>query len=117
MDHDDAAAFAATWIEAWNAHDVEAVLEHFSDDVVFSSPKIAEFMGDPSSTVTGKDALRTYWQEGVRRIPDLHFELTGVLTGVGTIAIAYRNQAGGSGLEMGTLDGDGRINRGWALYG
>jgi ketosteroid isomerase-like protein len=37
----DADAFAERWVRAWNGHDVEAVLDHFSDDVVFTSPVAA----------------------------------------------------------------------------
>jgi hypothetical protein len=117
VDQHEARAFAESWVAAWNAHDVEQVLCHFADDVVFSSPLIASLMGEPSSTVRGKDHLRSYWKEGLRRIPDLRFDLVEVYTGVETIAISYRNQAGRSCLETGTLDGDGRITRGWALYG
>jgi hypothetical protein len=41
MSTPDAAAFAAERVEAWNDHDVEAVLAHCHDDVVFSSPVAA----------------------------------------------------------------------------
>lgn len=32
--------FAQHWLTAWNNHDVEAVLGHFADDVVFRSPAV-----------------------------------------------------------------------------
>ena len=38
MDHESARRFAGHWLEAWNSHDLDAVLSHCSDDVVFSSP-------------------------------------------------------------------------------
>jgi ketosteroid isomerase-like protein len=41
VNHDEAAAFAGQWVEDWNNHDVEAVLAHFTDDVVFTSPLAA----------------------------------------------------------------------------
>ena len=34
----DPNSYAEQWVQAWNAHDIEAVLDHFSDDVVFTSP-------------------------------------------------------------------------------
>lgn len=34
----DPIAFSEQWADAWNAHNVEAVLRHFHDDVVFTSP-------------------------------------------------------------------------------
>jgi ketosteroid isomerase-like protein len=49
MDNTEAAPFVADWLAAWNAHDVEAVLAHFADDVLFSSPIAARVMdGDGS---------------------------------------------------------------------
>ena len=38
QDQGSAAEFAARWAAAWNRRDVEAVLAHFHDDVVFTSP-------------------------------------------------------------------------------
>jgi len=42
--------------------------------------------------ISGKDALRRYWAEGVRRGPGLHFELPSVYAGTGTIVIRFRNE-------------------------
>ena len=88
-------AFAAAWVAAWNAHDVEAVLAHFHDDVVFTSPTAARVVPASGGVVRGKDALRTYWTEGLRLVPNLHFTVERVFAGVGVLVITYRNQAGG----------------------
>jgi ketosteroid isomerase-like protein len=42
MDHDWARQFCESWVAAWNAHDLERVLSHFSDDIVFSSAVAAQ---------------------------------------------------------------------------
>ena len=112
----DVQDFARSWIDAWNAHDLDAVLSHFSDDVTFSSPLIATLMGEPSSTVHGTAALRAYWEEGLRRIPDLHFDLVAVHAGVDMVTITYTNQAGRSVVEAASLGPDGKVVRGWGLY-
>ena len=57
----DPTAFADDWVRAWNAHDVEAVLAHFHDDVVFSSPVAARVLPESGGVVRGKAALRDYW--------------------------------------------------------
>jgi hypothetical protein len=105
MDHDDVATFVDGWLRAWNAHDLDAVLHHFADDVVFSSPVAGRLLEGSDGVVRGKAALRAYWTEGLRRIPDLRFELVGVYTGVDTIVINYRNQRGGLVNEVLTFDG------------
>jgi hypothetical protein len=115
MDDSHALDLASAWIAAWNAHDLDAVLAHFHDDVVFHSPLIQQLMGEPSGTVKGKAQLRAYWTEGLRAVPDLHFELLTVLTGVDLIVIHYRDQRGRATVEVGRLDGD-RIIEGWGAY-
>jgi len=50
-------------------------------------------------------ALRAYWSEGVRLIPDLRFEVLAVYAGISTVVINYRNQAGGVVCEVLTFDG------------
>ncbi len=84
--------FAREWCAAWNAHDLDRVLALFHDDVVFSSPLAAAMLPDTAGRIEGKAALRTYWTEGLRRIPDLHFTIEAVFEGVETLVIQYRNQ-------------------------
>ena len=104
MDHAEAQAFAQQWVTDWNAHDVEALLEHFTDDVVFTSPVAARILGG-DGVIRGKEALRKYWSEGVRLIPDLRFEVLALYVGVSTLVINYRNQAGGLVSEVLTFEG------------
>ena len=101
----EAAGFAREWIDAWNARDVEAVLAHYDDDVVFTSPTALRFVPESDGTVQGKDALRAYWTVALEENPDLHFELVGVYTGIDTIVLHYRNQLGGLVNEVLTFRG------------
>lgn len=91
---DFAQAFAQEWIESWNAHDLDRILAHYTDDFEMSSPLIVERMNESSGTLKGKAAIRPYWQKGIQAEPPLHFELLGAMTGVSSVTILYRNQAG-----------------------
>ncbi|WP_276013954.1 nuclear transport factor 2 family protein [Mycobacterium conspicuum] len=102
----DPIAFSRQWVAAWNAHDVEAVLEHFHDDVVFTSPVAARLLPDTHGVVRGKSALRHYWTVALARIPNLCFTVEGVYQGVDTVVIAYRNQDDGRVSEVLKFDGD-----------
>lgn len=97
--------FAAAWRDAWNSHDLEAILAHFTDDVTFTSPAAQRIVGG-DGVVRGKDALRAYWRTGLDLIPDLHFEVEAVYAGVGSLVINYRNQAGNLVCEVLHFDGD-----------
>ncbi len=105
MDHESARRFAGHWLEAWNSHDLDAVLSHFSDDVVFSSPMAVQVCEGSDGVVRGKAALRDYWAEALRRTPELHFEIESLYVGVHTLVINYRNQAGGLVNEVLVFDG------------
>jgi ketosteroid isomerase-like protein len=112
---DDPVSFSQQWVTAWNAHDVEAVLRHFHDDVVFTSPVVAEMLPDTAGIVRGKSALRAYWATAVQRIPDLHFVVEGVYRGIDTLVICYRNQNGGLVNEVLKFD-EGLVVEGHGTY-
>jgi hypothetical protein len=105
MDEDFAQLFAAEWLEAWNAHDLDAILGHFSDDVTFTSPFAQRIVEDSDGVIRGIDELRAYWSEGLRRNPELHFEIEGLYVGVNTLVIQYRNHSGGLVNEVLTFEG------------
>jgi ketosteroid isomerase-like protein len=77
MTKEEAEEFAKRWVANWNARDVEAVLAHFDDSVVFRSPKAKLIAG--KSVVRGKEELRAYWNAASTRITSLRFELDHVV--------------------------------------
>lgn len=89
-----------------NAHDVEAVLAHFHDDVLFTSPVAATILPETAGVVRGKPALRRYWTQAVQRIANLRFVVVAVYQGVDTVVIVYRNQDGGLVSEVLRFSGD-----------
>lgn len=99
-----AEAFVDRWVGDWNAHNLEAILSHFSDDVVFTSPAAVQLLGG-DGVVKGKESLRRYWAEGIRRVPDLRFEVVGFYVGVDVLVINYKNQRGGLVCEFLRFDG------------
>jgi len=106
MDQNTGARFATSWVKAWNAHDLDAVLAHFADDVVFTSPVAAQVVPESGGVLRGKGSLRAYWSAALARIPDLRFEVVGVYTGVDTLVLNYRNHAGGLVCEVLRFAGD-----------
>jgi ketosteroid isomerase-like protein len=105
MDNAFAQGFASQWLDAWNAHDLEAILRHFDDGVVFTSPLAIRIVEGSDGVIRGKDELRSYWSEGLRRNPDLRFEIEDLYLGVNSIVIHYRNHSGGLVNEVLTFDG------------
>ena len=92
MSPDAARAFAAEWLAGWNAHDLDRILKHYAEDVVFRSETAARLTG--TGTVRGKSALGAYWAEALKRQPDLSFEILDVYAAPDAVTIRYRNQTG-----------------------
>lgn len=90
----DTIEFSRTWEAAWNRRDVEAVLEHFAEDAMFTSPVVQQLGFAEDGIVRGKDALRRYWLTGLDKNPDLRFRVTAVYRGIDTIVIAFQNERG-----------------------
>ena len=86
---EEAAEYAERWAAAWNHKDLEEILTHFADNVVFSSPKALDLMGVP--TMHGKAELRDYWRRALARIESISFVVERAIWDGGRheIAIVY----------------------------
>ena len=111
----EAKTFARRWVEAWNDRDVEAVLGHFADDAVFTSPLAGRVVPGSAGVLRGKEALREYWTEALRLSAQLHFDLVGVYSGVSTLVIRFRTQDGADRCEVLTFSG-GLVQSGHGTY-
>lgn len=94
MDNIQAIEFSREWEAAWNRRDLEAILMHFHEDVIFTSPVAIQIGFAQDGIVKGKEALRRYWAAGLAMIADPHFQVTMVYQGVNTLVIAFKNQQG-----------------------
>jgi len=118
IDRNWAEAFAREWVDAWNAHDLERILSHYTDDFEMTSPLIVELMGVASGRLKGKEAIRRYWGQGLAGTPDLRFELTAVMVGVNSVAIVYKSvTAKRTVIERIEFDDHGKAVQAEALYG
>ncbi len=109
--------FAQEWIDAWNTHDLERIMSHYTDDFEMSSPLIIERMGEPSGRLKGKSSIRKYWQQGLDATPPLRFELLDVCVGVDSIVIYYKSLQRKIVCEMLFFNSEGLVLRGFANYG
>ena len=109
--------FAREWIAAWNSHDLERILSHYTDDFEMAAPLIIERMRETSGKLKGKDRIRPYWQMGLVAVPPLRFELIAVFSGVDSIVIHYRSIGRRMVCEVLFFNAQGLATRGIANYG
>lgn len=112
IDQEQAHQLAEHWIDSWNRHDLDAILSHYAEGVSFSSPAIVEVLGDPSGRLQGKEALRSYFERGLAKYPNLGFELLSVLTGVSSVTILFRSlHRQSQAAEVMFLDSNGLVEK------
>ncbi len=116
LSQDEARRFAEEWIAAWNSHDLERILSHYTDDFEMSSPFIVSYTGEPSGTLKGKKQVGAYWRTALERIPDLQFGLIEVCVGVRSITLFYRSVFDKLAVEVLFLNEEGKAYRALAHY-
>lgn len=120
MQHPEALAFAQQWTEAWSQKNLAAVLQHFADNVQFTSPLAYELLG--VATVVGKAVLADYWKQALARIQTLTFTLeytvfdpqAQVLT---IVYISKTEKRTVRATEIMQFDAEGKVIRAEAMYG
>ncbi|QBF33789.1 nuclear transport factor 2 family protein [Thalassococcus sp. S3] len=111
----DAKSFAECWQEDWNSHDLDRILSHYTEDIVFRSNKAVPIAG--TGELIGKPALRKYWAAALDRQPDLAFRVRDVFHGYHMMVITYVNQRGVLAAETLYFDETGRVYRAAACHG
>ncbi len=111
MTRDDAWKLAEHRVAAWNAHDLDAIMSHYEDEVELTSPVAAQLLGTQSGKVAGKVNLQAYFQRGLEAYPDLRFGLENVLWGISSVVLYYTNQKGTRTAEFMELSATGKVIR------
>jgi hypothetical protein len=54
MDRVAAESFVVDWLRAWNEHNVDEVLSHFSEEVIFTSPVAVQLIEAVMASFVGR---------------------------------------------------------------
>lgn len=108
--------FAEIWIEAWNSHDLDIILSHYSEDIEITTPMIKLALGEGDGSLKGKDAVADYWKRALDKMPDLHFELYDVTEGVNSVALYYKSVMEKKAIEVMFFNEEDKVNKMIAHY-
>jgi ketosteroid isomerase-like protein len=108
--------FARAWVQAWNDRDLEAILSHYDETIVFHSPRIDPVLRNGAAKIEGKDALRDYWRAALERSPKLYFDLDDVLIGSDAMTVLYTNHRDEKVAETFVFDETGAVVVSIAAY-
>lgn len=103
----DTKSFVKEWEDGWNSHDLNRIMSHYRDDIVFRSQKAIALTG--SGQIVGAKALKAYWSIALERQQNLHFTVQDVFEGHEMLVIQYRNHQKVLACETLYFDSEGRI--------
>ena len=112
----EAKKFAKEWIESWNSHDLEDIMKHYAEDIEITTPMIKLAGGIESGSLQGKEQVKAYWKKALDKIPDLHFELIDVTSGVDSVALYYKSVMNKMAIEVMFFDDNGLVIKMVAHY-
>lgn len=116
LTQEQADRLAADWVDAFNRHDLEAILGHYAEDVELTSPFVVQLLNDPYGTIRGKDNLRAYLSLGLTMFPDLSFTVLRVFPGVNSLVVHYRGVDEVMAAEVMLLNPQGQASRVYCHY-
>lgn len=67
---------ALKWFDAFNTHNLEALLSLYDNEARHFSPKLKIRKPETNGYVKGKNALREWWQDAFDRLPTLKYTYT-----------------------------------------
>ncbi|MDI9332482.1 MAG: nuclear transport factor 2 family protein [Alphaproteobacteria bacterium] len=105
--------FATGWLKAWNAHDLEQILSHYTEDFIMTSPVVIKLGLSLNGSLQGKAAVGAYWRKALKLVPDLRFELIRVLCGVNTVTLIYKGVRERTVAEVFHFTDQGQVD--WAM--
>jgi hypothetical protein len=108
--------FATGWIAAWNSHDLNRILELYSDDFEMHSPSIIAVAGEPSGVLKGKANVAAYWAKALKGAPDLKFDLINVFAGIQSVSVHYTRHGGREVIEVMEFNAACKVVRGSANW-
>lgn len=114
MDNAEAIRFAEKHIATWNAHDLDAIMDLYTESVELFSPLAAALTGEP--IVRGREAVRAYFARGLAKYPDLRFELIDTFCCVSSVTLLFSGAGKKLVAEVVHLNDSGKIERVYAHY-
>ncbi|GBL35724.1 hypothetical protein EMGBS15_13190 [Filimonas sp.] len=91
----DLKQIAVRWVDAFNAHDLDALLSLYDDEAQHYSPKLKIHKPDTMGLIKGKAALHDWWQDAFSRLPLLHYQIIRLMSDEEQVFMEYIRQVPG----------------------
>lgn len=104
------------WLDAWNCHDLDRIMQHYADDIEFTAPTVVTRWAKTDGKLKGKEELRKHFSKGLELAPKIHFTLEEILFAPNGYAVLYHRENGNRVLDAVELDDSGLATRVTAYY-
>jgi hypothetical protein len=116
MTRDEAIKHAEGWVDAWNARDIDRILSHYAEDVVFEAETVQERWQKPDGKLCGIAELKKHFELGLELAPALRFCIEQVFSAPSGYAVLYERENGNRVIDCVTVNEDDRGARVTAYY-
>ncbi len=101
---DNLQVIAHKWFDAFNQHDIEALLSLYAEDAEHYSPKLKIHQPETNGLIKGKQALRNWWMDAFARLPHLHYRVLRLTSQDNRVFMEYiRHTHGEEDLQVGEV--------------
>jgi ketosteroid isomerase-like protein len=86
-------AIANAWLDAFNTGDVPRLVALYAEDCTHTSPKIRALHPETGGKLVGRAALKTWWDDALKRLPGLRYEKTAITANDERVFLEYVRHA------------------------
>jgi hypothetical protein len=112
----EAREHADRWLAAWNAHDLDRIMDCYAEEVDFVAPTVVARWQRSDGRLRGAAELRRHFERGLELAPELQFSEETLMTTPGGYALLYRRENENRVLDVVELDDTGQATRVRAYY-
>ncbi len=87
------AKLGRAWLAAFNAHDIDALVNLYAEDATHTSPKIRALHPQTGGKLLGRAALKEWWADAIKRLPTLRYEELTVTASDDRVFLEYQRHA------------------------
>lgn len=86
---------AFNWLSAFNAKQLENLLDLYDEHAEHFSPKLAQRLPETKGLINEKASLRDWWADAFDRLPSLHYKVLTITANENRVFMEYLRQVDG----------------------
>jgi ketosteroid isomerase-like protein len=97
------------WIAAWNSRNLDLLMDHYAEEIIFSSPASARRWNAQDGKLIGKQALERHFKKAFEEFPEMKIMDINLLIGTDGVLLVYRRETGKISADYVQFDLAGKV--------